>query len=61
MALIYAIKSLLKEEYDEDLDIIQKELTDAVNKYCWDEDRYIAGIDDDGIKFGTKNDEEASP
>lgn len=60
LALIYAIKMLLKVEYDEELDRIQKEITVAVNKYCWDEDRYIAGIDDDGIRFGAKNDEEAS-
>ena len=45
---------------DEELDRIQREITVAVNKYCWDEDRYIAGIDDDGIRFGAKNDEEAS-
>ncbi len=60
LALIYAIKLLLKVEYDEQLDRIQKELTYSVNKYCWDEDRYIAGINDDGIPFGAKNDKEAS-
>lgn len=60
LALIYAIKSLIKVEHDAELDRIQRGLTDAVNEHCWDEDRYIAGIDDDGIKFGAKNDEEAS-
>lgn len=60
LALVYAIKCLLEIEHDEKLDKIQKNLTDAVNKYCWDEDRYIAGINDDGIPFGAKNDEEAS-
>lgn len=60
LALVYAIKLLLDVEYDKELDKIQKDLTDAVNKYCWDEDRYIAGINDDGIPFGAKGDEEAS-
>lgn len=60
LALVYAIKLLMEVEYDEELDKIQKALTDAVNKYCWDEDRYIAGISDDGIMFGAKNDKEAS-
>lgn len=60
LALVYAIRKLLEVEYDEELDKIKNNFIEAVNKHCWDEDRYIAGISDDGIPFGAKNDEQAS-
>ena len=60
LALIYAIKLLNEVEFDMQLDEIRGKLIYAVNTYCWNEDRYIAGFDDNGIPFGCKGDKEAS-
>lgn len=60
LALIHAIKLLLEIEQDAQLEAICKQLTDAVNTHCWDGDRYIAGIDDNGVPFGCRADKEAS-
>jgi len=65
--LYYAIKVLrdfaeLKEdkEYIAYLDEIKDKLSDAIQKYCWDEDRFIRGIREDGVVVGSKKDKEAS-
>ncbi len=60
MALVYAIKRLSEISNDDELMPIAEELTENINKYCWDCDRYIAGYDDNGNAFGCKNDKEAS-
>ena len=60
LALIYAIKKLCDVAYDQKLNNIRTKLTVAVNTYCWDEDRYIAGYDDEGIPFGCRTEEEGS-
>ncbi len=41
------------------LDKVQKELGDALEA-CWDEDRFIRGIREDGVVVGAKKDPEAS-
>ena len=65
--LYYAIKVLrdfaeLKEdkEYIKYLDEVKDKLADAIQKYCWDSDRFIRGIREDGVVVGSKNDKEAS-
>lgn len=60
LALIYAIKKLCAVRFDEELDRIRASLTEAVNTYGWDGDRYLAGYDDEGIPFGSRAEEEAS-
>lgn len=60
LALIYAIKLLNEIEFDKELDEIRNQLINAVNTHCWNEDRYIAGFDDDGKPFGCKGEKEAS-
>ncbi len=60
LALIYAIRLLNDIEFDEDLEKIKNKMSKAVNRYCWDEDRYVVGYDDNGRPFGCRNDKEAS-
>lgn len=38
------------------LEDMQNELRDCVNTHCWSQDRYIAGYDDDGVTFGSVED-----
>lgn len=59
-ALIYSTKELLKlAEYFGDnenyrlLSERMEEMTGAVNRHAWFEDRYCAGFDDDGKPYGT--------
>ena len=59
MALCYAIERLNAVEFDDTLDNFRKGLIDSINRYCWDGDWYVAGINDDGIPYGSKNDKEA--
>lgn len=47
-------------EYAGYLDGKASNLYDAIQKHCWDEDRFIRGIREDGIAVGAKNDPEAS-
>lgn len=42
------------------LDKIQKELYDIIQKECWEEDRFIRGIKEDGQVIGSKYDPEAN-
>ena len=58
MALVYAIHNLTEIFPDEELDAIADELSDALNSNCWDGEWYIAGFDDNGKPFGSKNDSE---
>ena len=58
MALIYAIRKLVRIFPDRELETIAEELQATVNRYCWDGDRYIAGFDDEGKPFGTSRDQE---
>ena len=60
LALIYAIRILNEIELDNRLDEIRIKLINAVNTYCWNDDRYIAGFDDYGIPFGCKGEKEGS-
>lgn len=48
------------EEYIVYLDKIQKELGETIQKLCWEDDRYIRGIKEDGQVIGSKKDQEAS-
>ncbi len=64
--LYYAINVLRKyaegkndSEYINYLDTIQKDLSDALDK-CWDDDRYIRGIRENGTIVGAKKDPEAN-
>ena len=59
MALVYALNKLNSVIFDPLLDNAAKELKDNINKYCWDGEWYIAGINDDGVPYGSSNDEEA--
>ena len=64
---LYYAMSVIKEmamirddsDYIDYIDNVQKELSDALDK-CWDEDRFIRGIREDGVIVGAKNDPEAS-
>ncbi len=65
--LYYGIKilkgfALNKKDFDyiEYLDRIQLELGEAIENYCWEEDRFIRGIREDGEIVGSKQDKEAS-
>lgn len=46
-------------KYIKYIDTVQKKLSDALEK-CWDDDRFIRGIRDNGITVGAKNDPEAN-
>jgi cellobiose phosphorylase/cellobionic acid phosphorylase len=39
---------------------IDSRLGAAINTHCWDQDRYVAGFDDNGEAFGCSRDEEGS-
>lgn len=58
MALVYAIRRLTDIFPDSELEETADRLCEAVNEFCWDGDRYIAGFDDDGKPFGTSADKE---
>lgn len=58
MALVYAIKELLKLSYDEELKRRADMLEESINKYAWDGSWYLAAIDDNGRSVGTHADEE---
>ncbi|SFR56372.1 GH36-type glycosyl hydrolase domain-containing protein [Anaeromicropila populeti] len=67
MQLYYAM-TILKEyaedkkdsEYIAYLTQIQKELGDTIQKECWEEDRFVRGIKEDGQVIGSKKDIEAN-
>lgn len=59
MALCYAIERLNKIEYDETLEKFRLRMLENINKYCWDGEWYVAGINDEGIPYGSRNDSEA--
>ena len=47
-------------EYLAYLDKVQKELGDTIQKYCWEEDRYVRGYKEDGEIIGSKHHPEAN-
>jgi cellobiose phosphorylase len=59
MALAYAIDALNRVDFDASLDAKNTELKNNINKHCWDGEWYLAGINDDGIPYGSHKDEEA--
>ncbi len=42
------------------LDKVQKELKDAINDNCWEDDRFVRGFKEDGQVIGSKHDPEAN-
>ena len=44
---------------DRTLEAFMINMLENINKYCWDGEWYVAGINDEGIPYGTKNDKEA--
>jgi cellobiose phosphorylase len=48
------------EEYIAYLSKVQEELGNTIQSVCWEEDRYIRGIKEDGQIIGSKNDPEAN-
>jgi cellobiose phosphorylase len=48
------------KEYITYLDKTQKELGDIIQSVCWEDDRYIRGIKEDGQVIGSKKDPEAN-
>ena len=64
---LYYAMSLMREwakgrndvDYIEYLDDVQEKLAASLNK-CWDEDRFIRGIREDGVVVGAKADPEAN-
>lgn len=48
------------KEYIQYLDKVQPELGDIIQTICWEEDRYIRGIKEDGKVIGSKHDPEAN-
>ena len=59
MAFVYALERLLDVHYDATLADFRKCLIKAINTHLWDGDRYAAGINDDGIRYGVHTDKEA--
>ncbi|MDF2589966.1 MAG: glycosyltransferase 36 [Anaerocolumna sp.] len=53
-------EDLKDSEYVAYLDKVQKELGDTIQTICWEEDRYIRGIKEDGQVIGSKKDPEAN-
>lgn len=47
-------------EYIAYLDKVQKELGDTIQKYCWEEDRFVRGYKEDGEIIGSKHHPEAN-
>lgn len=47
-------------EYIAYLDKVQKELGDTIQKYCWEEDRFVRGYKEDGELIGSKHHPEAN-
>ena len=47
-------------EYIAYLEKTQKELGDIIQKECWEDDRYVRGIKEDGQVIGSKHDPEAN-
>ena len=47
-------------EYIAYLDKIQAELGDTIQKYCWEDDRYVRGYKEDGEIIGSKHHPEAN-
>ncbi|MDE7061388.1 MAG: N,N'-diacetylchitobiose phosphorylase, partial [Lachnospiraceae bacterium] len=67
MQLYYAMtvlkgfaKDLNDTEYIAYLDKAQKELCEIIQKECWEDDRYVRGIKEDGQVIGSKHDPEAN-
>lgn len=58
MALAYAVDRLNQVRHCESLCEKNEKLKQNINKYCWDGEWYLAGINDDGIPYGSHNDEE---
>ncbi len=58
-ALIYAVRKLISVFPDNELKNIADSLEKAMNDYAWDGDWFYAGIDDDGIPYGSHKDSEA--
>ncbi len=65
---LYYAMSVIKEiaedkkdtEYIEYINKVQKELKDTINENCWEDDRFIRGIKEDGEVIGSKRDPEAN-
>ena len=53
-------KDLNDTEYLAYLEATQKELGEIINKECWEDDRFVRGIKEDGQVIGSKKDPEAS-
>ncbi|MBQ9118885.1 MAG: N,N'-diacetylchitobiose phosphorylase, partial [Lachnospiraceae bacterium] len=53
-------KDLGDTEYIEYLEKTQKELGDTIQKECWEDDRFVRGIKEDGQVIGSKKDPEAN-
>jgi cellobiose phosphorylase len=53
-------KDLGDTEYLEYLEKTQKELGDTIQKECWEDDRFVRGIKEDGQVIGSKHDPEAN-
>jgi N,N'-diacetylchitobiose phosphorylase len=53
-------EDLKDSEYVAYLEKVQKELGDTIQTICWEEDRYIRGIKEDGQVIGSKKDPEAN-
>jgi len=47
-------------EYSNWIDAKAKELYNVIQENCWDKDRFIRGIREDGVKVGARNDKEAN-
>ncbi len=58
-ALIYAVRKLISVFPDNELKGIADSLEKSMNDFAWDGDWFYAGINDDGIPYGSHNDDEA--
>ena len=58
-ALTYAIRKLTAVFPDSELENIAASLEKAMNNYAWDGEWFCAGINDDGVPYGSHKDNEA--
>ncbi len=57
--MIYAVRRLISVFPDDELKCIADNLENAMNEFAWDGEWFYAGIDDDGIPYGSNRDNEA--
>ncbi|MGN0997981.1 MAG: GH36-type glycosyl hydrolase domain-containing protein [Faecousia sp.] len=58
VALAHAVDKLNEVIFDPELDQKSRQIKEAVNRWCWDGNWYLAGFSDNGTPLGSHRDEE---